>query len=165
MRRVLLFMLALAVSFTFNAALADETDHDHSHDGEAMVDGAFCHIEIPTTDMAASEEFYSGLFGWETFPMMEGYHGFSTPDGFGGALSAMNPVAEESGPVIYIYCTDIDSMLPRIESAGGSTFIGRTPIPGVGWFAWFKDCCGNMLGLFSAVDPPEPMEGFGGAVE
>lgn len=163
MRKFLALVLALAVSFTFSAAFADEQGGDHEH--PSMVDGAFCHIEIPTTDMAASETFYGSLFGWQFEPMMEGYHGYSTPEGFGGAFTAMVSVSADSGPVIYIYCADIDSMLPRIEAAGGSIHIGRTPIPGVGWFSWFKDCCGNTLGLFSAIDPPAAVEGFGGAVE
>jgi predicted enzyme related to lactoylglutathione lyase len=160
MRNILSIMLALAVSFSFSAAIADETGEDHDH--PPMLDGAIVHIEIPTTDMAASEEFYGSLFGWQFEPMMEGYHGFSTPDGVAGAFSSMLAVAAESGPVLYIYCADIDSMLPRVEAAGGSVLIGRTPIPYTGWFAWIKDCCGNSIGLFSAEDVPEGEMGMEG---
>lgn len=143
-----LFTLVLALAVSLNAAFAQDGE-EHG----PMIDGGIVHIEIPTTDMAATEEFYATLFGWESEPMMEGYHGFSTPDGVAGAFSSMIQPSE-NGPVLYIYCADIDSKLPEIEAAGGTVAMGRTPIPGVGWFALFVDTSGNVLGLFSAEDAP-----------
>jgi predicted enzyme related to lactoylglutathione lyase len=45
-------------------------------------------------------------------------------------------------------------MLEQVEAAGGSRFMPRTPIPGMGWFALFNDPQGNVVGLFSLSDPP-----------
>ena len=53
-----------------------------------------------------------------------------------------------SSPVITIDVEAIDDALKQIEDSGGSTVAPRTPIPGMGAFAYFKDSEGNVLGLW-----------------
>jgi predicted enzyme related to lactoylglutathione lyase len=149
--RVHLTVLALLACLQLGLARTAQA-HDDAAGHEP--DGAVVHLEIPATDLAASAAFYGGLFGWETTPMMDGYSTFTSPGGFGGGFTSFAPVAANGGVVLYIYCADIDSKLPEIEAAGGATVEGRSPIPGVGWYALFKDCAGNVIGLFSAEGVP-----------
>jgi hypothetical protein len=51
-------------------------------------------------------------------------------------------------PVITVDVEAIDDSLKQIESEGGTTVTPRTPIPGMGAFAYFKDPEGNVLGLW-----------------
>jgi uncharacterized protein len=45
----------------------------------------------------------------------------------------------------------IDDALKQVEAAGGTTVTPRTPIPGMGAFAYFKDPEGNVLGLWETA--------------
>lgn len=49
---------------------------------------------------------------------------------------------------VNIQVDDIEQVPAKIESAGGSTLIPKQEVPGMGWFAWFKDPEGNVLGLW-----------------
>jgi predicted enzyme related to lactoylglutathione lyase len=55
---------------------------------------------------------------------------------------------ETPGPVITIGVASIDETLKKVEANGGSTVTPRTPIPGMGAFAYFKDSEGNTMGLW-----------------
>ena len=41
----------------------------------------------------------------------------------------------------------IDDVIKQIQDFGGEILQPKMPIPGVGWFAQFKDTEGNTLGL------------------
>lgn len=56
---------------------------------------------------------------------------------------------------IYIQVEDINGHLARIESAGGSTMMPRTEIPGVATYAMFTDPAGNAVGLVEETTPAE----------
>jgi hypothetical protein len=51
-------------------------------------------------------------------------------------------------PVITIEVGEIDESLKKVEASGGSVVTPKTPIPGMGAFAYFKDPEGNTMGLF-----------------
>jgi uncharacterized protein len=63
----------------------------------------------------------------------------------------MERTSDVPAPVITIDVDGIDDALSRIEAAGGSTVTPRTPIPGMGAFAYFKDSEGNVLGLWEST--------------
>lgn len=121
---------------------------------EIPQDGVIVHAELPATDLEQCAEFYGNVFDWQFVPYADNYEVFMTPDpkGIGGGFTTEAPAG--SGAVFYIYCADIDSTLDRIEQAGGTRFMPRTPIPGMGWIALFNDPQGNVVGLFSLTDPP-----------
>ncbi len=54
-------------------------------------------------------------------------------------------------PVITIDVEAIDDALKQVESEGGNTVTPRTPIPGMGAYAYFKDPEGNVLGLWETT--------------
>ncbi len=119
------------------------------------------HFEIPTDDLSRAKTFYGDTFGWqlETMPMGGGDYtiAMTTPMGDDGQRPAepgainggmMQRSAETPSPVITIDVDAIDDTLKQVEAAGGSVVTPRTPIPGMGAFAYFKDTEGNVMGLF-----------------
>ena len=112
------------------------------------------HIEISTHTRQESADFYSKVFGWGMQNHDElNYTSFTTgqPDMGGG----LNPVGEntEAGTVsVYIGTDDIEASLAAIEANGGQTVAPKIEIPGMGWFAEFKDPTGNVLALYKGLE-------------
>ncbi len=112
--------------------------------------GNIVHIEIPTTDMSTSTKFYSALFGWEMNQLKPSYTLFKTPPkGPAGGLDAsLKPM--DGGIIFYIEVEDIDATLLRVAEFGGETITPKTVISEeIGYYAIFKDPCGNRIGLWS----------------
>ena len=122
------------------------------------------HFEIPADDLDRAKNFYGSVFGWElqTMPMGEGeYTSVKTTDVDEQTQLPTEPGAINGGmflrderltsPVITIDVDGIDDALKQIEDDGGSTVQPRTPIPGMGAFAYFKDPEGNVLGLWETT--------------
>ena len=93
-----------------------------SEEGDPVARGDLAHIELSTTELAASRRFYGEVFGWqfEDVPGMDGYALFRTPDGQGGGFIS-GPQAEAPsavGPLLHLEVADIDATLARIASLG-----------------------------------------------
>jgi predicted enzyme related to lactoylglutathione lyase len=122
------------------------------------------HFEIPADDVARAKSFYGSVFDWDlnTMQMEEGEYTIATttpvddsmmptePGGINGGLMERSDLTPS--PVITIDVDDIDRSLKDVEAAGGSTVTPRTPIPGMGAFAYFKDPEGNVMGLWETSD-------------
>lgn len=112
------------------------------------------HIEIPAADVSGAAQFYEKLFGWKMEHAAEfDYTMWSDGAGYGGGfnkVSEENPVGEV---LVYIHSDDIDADLKHVEKLGGSVVRPKTDIPGVGWFALFKDPTGNTLALYTSQNP------------
>jgi predicted enzyme related to lactoylglutathione lyase len=114
------------------------------------------HVEIPTQDPEASNQFYSELFGWthKFFPELD-YHRFYTDEGPGGGYVGLDSVfAKEAGHEshqvrISVLTDDIEGTLAKAEKLGAKTVKPRTEIPDMGWYAIFADPEGNYIGLFT----------------
>lgn len=119
------------------------------------------HFEIPVDDNARAKEFYGSVFEWELNDAdMGGGVTYTTattvpvddkmmptaPGAINGGM--MKRSADQSSPIITISVDAIDDSLKKIEAGGGSTITPRTPIPGMGAFAYFKDSEGNTMGLW-----------------
>ena len=126
--------------------------------------GKVVHFEIPADNLDRAKNFYGSIFGWElqTMPMGEGeYTSVMTTDVNEQTRMPLEPGAinggmmerteQVSGPVITIDVDGIDDALKKVESEGGSIVTPRTPIPGMGAFAYFKDPEGNVLGLWETT--------------
>jgi predicted enzyme related to lactoylglutathione lyase len=116
-----------------------------------------CHFEIPVDDLKRAETFYSELFGWKitpfapddismvhTVPIDE--KGTPTVPGVNGMLikkrNPQHPFAN------YINVESVDEYLAKVVTLGGEMAMPKTPVPGMGYFAYFKDPEGNVLGLW-----------------
>ncbi len=114
------------------------------------------HFEIPIDDPGRAGPFYRDAFGWTVTPFGdEGYWTLTTgePPGIGaeGALTARESAPE--GVLVYVGVDDITQTLAKVRDAGGTVERDREEIPGIGYWALFRDPEGNLLGLFET--PPE----------
>jgi predicted enzyme related to lactoylglutathione lyase len=122
------------------------------------------HFEIPADDVDRAKNFYGSVFGWDLQTMqMEGgeYTSVRTtavdeqtqmptePGAINGGM--MQRTDTTPTPVITIDVESIDEALRQVESEGGATVLARTPIPGMGAYAYFKDPEGNVLGLWETT--------------
>ena len=119
------------------------------------------HFEIPADDVDRAKDFYGSVFGWQlqtmqmeggdytiamTTPIDEQSQMPTEPGAINGGL--MQRADHTPSPVITIGVEAIDDALGQIEGRGGSVVTPRTPIPGMGAFAYFKDPEGNVMGLW-----------------
>jgi hypothetical protein len=120
------------------------------------------HFEIPADDEARAREFYRGVFGWQlqempdlqytilmTTPVDQQTQLPTEPGAINGGL--MKRSSDTPSPVLTVDVESIDDSLKQIEAGGGSTVKGRTEIPGMGAFAYFKDPEGNVMGLWETA--------------
>jgi uncharacterized protein len=117
-----------------------------------MANHPIVHIEIPTIVSKDSAEFYAKTFDWKLEHASEvDYWMFSAEGGPGGGFIGVGSEADAhiNEPVVYIGTDDIDASLAAVEANGGKTVMGKTEIPGTGWFAYFSDPAGNRMALFT----------------
>ncbi|MFH5878442.1 VOC family protein [Arthrobacter sp. NA-172] len=127
------------------------------------------HFEIPADDQERANSFYQGAFGWMLNPMqgMDYTLAITTPSdektGMPSAPGAINgalfPRTEDlKTPIITVDVESIDSALAEIERLGGSVVKPKDAIPGMGFYAYFKDTEGNVLGLWENLPAGGPAE-------
>ncbi len=111
--------------------------------------GKICYLEIPATDIARSEEFYTSVFGWKTRTRGDGSIAFD--DGVGevsGTWVKGRPASSgKPGLLIYIMVDDAAATVESVIANGGEVVqpIGADS-PEI--TARFRDPGGNILGLY-----------------
>jgi uncharacterized protein len=110
------------------------------------------HIEFSSRDLTESEKFYSEAFGWKTQAIPElDYAMFQAPGGPGGGFTRIGDQVAPGATLVYIQTHDIEASLAKIESLDGRLVQPKTQIPGVGWFALFRDPSENLVALFTGL--------------
>lgn len=110
--------------------------------------------DIPVTDIKRAREFYAAVTGAPVMPMPGSEDSIAllmSPDGTGGISADLYVGGTPSKDGVTVYLNtwgDLDSMLERVEDAGGSIlqekqFMGDM----VGWIAFIEDTEGNRIGL------------------
>ena len=112
------------------------------------------HVEIPAANVEAAGRFYQDLFGWKIqhVPEMD-YTMWEAGDGSGGGfppVSAENPAGQV---LVYIDSDDIDADLKKVVTLGGKVLREKTEFPGTGWFGVFADLTGNVIALYTSMNP------------
>ena len=118
------------------------------------------HFEIPADDQDRARQFYAAAFQWRldvlpelqytnvvTTPVDEQTQQPLEPGAINGGLFQRE--GDLTHPILTVDVDDIDRELERIGSSGGSVVQARTAIPGMGYFAYFRDTEGNVLGLWT----------------
>jgi predicted enzyme related to lactoylglutathione lyase len=121
--------------------------------------GGVVHFEIPADDQERARKFYQDAFGWKINPLPElNYNTVTTtptdeatgrpnePGAINGGL--MGRAGELTTPVITVDVPDIDAALKTVEQLGGSVVTPKDTVPDQGFFAYFKDTEGNVMGLW-----------------
>ena len=106
------------------------------------------YVELGSTDLPASTDFYGRAFGWSCNDYGPTYAGIQNPDGDGeiGGISSDAPVGS-SGPLVLIESEDLDASLASVIAAGGTIVVEPFEYPGGRRFQ-FTDPSGNQLGVF-----------------
>jgi predicted enzyme related to lactoylglutathione lyase len=110
--------------------------------------GKICYIEIPTTDIPRSAQFYSAVFGWKTRQRGDGAIAFD--DGTGevsGTWVLGRPPSAQPGLLIYVMVDSVKKTIEKVVATGGEIVqpIG-TDAPEI--TARFRDPGGNVIGLY-----------------
>jgi hypothetical protein len=112
------------------------------------------HVEIPALNVESAAGFYRDLFGWKTDHMPEmNYTMWEAGDGSRGGFPGVSADSPAGQVLIYIDSDDIQSDLAKIAKLGGTVLHPKTEIPGMGWFATFQDPTGNVIGLYTSMNP------------
>lgn len=113
------------------------------------------HFEIPAENPERAAAFYKKAFGWkiEKWPGPMEYWMVNTGDsgapGINGGLMRKGDVTSTTNT---IDVESVEKAVAAIASAGGKEVTPKTPIPGVGYFAYCLDTEGNLFGVMQA-DP------------
>jgi len=112
------------------------------------------HVEIPATDVEAAGKFYQELFGWklEHVPEMD-YTLWEAGDGTGGGFPAVSDETPAGKVLVYIHSDDIEADLRKVEKLGGAVIHPKAEIPQTGWYGLFQDPTGNVLALYTSMNP------------
>lgn len=127
--------------------------------------GGLIWTELYTPDIDAAAGFYDAVFGWKTITQpFEGgsytmvYPGEGTPDDMFGGLWPIDqdPVEQEAGVywMPYFHVTDIDAVVEKARTTGGTVRAERMDLAGVGAFAKLADPYGARFALMQ----PEPQQ-------
>lgn len=115
-------------------------------------------FEIPTDDLDRAQKFYETVlaqplqrekFGGSDLAVLRG----GGKPNSSGALIAMEECRPSvQGSIVYISVDNLSPVLARVQAHGGDMLVPRTALPeGMGYFAQFRDCEGNRVGLWSPV--------------
>jgi uncharacterized protein len=113
-------------------------------------------FEIPATDFARAIRFYETIFGQSlihdaSWPKLAIFP-YEKP-GISGAIAhrdGRNPTGD--GVIIYLNCDGkFDTVLNRVEAAGGAIVEKKSHLPNIGWIAQIRDSEGNRIGLHAAA--------------
>jgi len=110
------------------------------------------HFELNAEDPLRAKSFYEKVFDWkiEKSEMPMDYWmitaGPEDEPGISGGLQKRENASDEV--FNYIGVPSVEEFLKKIEENGGEILTPKSPIPGIGYYAFFKDTEGNRLGIF-----------------
>jgi uncharacterized protein len=117
-----------------------------------LANGKICYIEIPTTDIARSADFYKRVFGWRSRQRGDGHTAFDDTTGeVSGTWVLGRSPATEPGLLVYIMVDSVAATLDVIVADGGKIV---QPIDAPEITARFRDPSGNVIGLYQ--EPARP---------
>ena len=110
--------------------------------------GKICYIEMPSTEIARSADFYQRVFGWKIRKRGDGSTAFD--DGVGevsGTWIEGRPPQGSPGLLVYIMVDSVAATIEKIVAQGGEIVqpIGADA-PEI--TARFRDPAGNLIGLY-----------------
>jgi len=108
-----------------------------------------CHIEIPCDNFERVKKFYGEIFGW-TFTDAGEYLLFKCNDS-AYTIAGTFFISKERYSFVpfHLNVDHIQSLLDKIKTSGGSIDKEKFEMAHIGFFAYFKDCEGNTLSLYS----------------
>ena len=115
-------------------------------------------FEIPTDDLDRAQRFYETILDTSVRRERMGhvelavFPGGGKPHATGALIRMAECEPSVQGSTVYLSLADIRPVLERVDAHGADVFVPRTELPdGLGFFAQFRDCEGNRVGLWSPV--------------
>lgn len=142
----------LEFGYTF-AAMANIDKHNP---------GAFCWIELGTTDQAAAKQFYGSLFGWSVNDMPmgpgEAYTIFRLQGRDAAAAYTLRPDQKAMGVppnwMPYVAVKSADDTAKRVGELGGKVLMGAFDVGPIGRMAVIQDPTGAVICVWQAKEHP-----------
>ena len=114
-------------------------------------------FEIPARDIERAQRFYETLLATplKREPMGEqtlAIFPYTQGEGVGGCLISgpQVPPPSREGTLVYLPAApDLDTVLARVQAAGGRIATPKVTLPDLGVFAHVEDSEGNRVGLFA----------------
>jgi uncharacterized protein len=117
---------------------------------ERAMSNPFCHVELNTTDLKKSKDFYSKLFDWKLEDMPDGnYTMIKVGEGTGGGMMKHPIPGAPSFWLSYVLVDDIQGSTKKAKSLGASVMKDVTEIPGYGRFSVLADPTGAHFALWN----------------
>jgi hypothetical protein len=108
--------------------------------------GRIDYCELAGTNVAAMKRFYESAFGWSFTDYGPTYAAF-TESGLDGGIQG-DPQEASATPLVILYADDLEAMLSKVTSAGGTISREIFAFPGGKRFH-FRDPSGNELAVWS----------------
>jgi predicted enzyme related to lactoylglutathione lyase len=127
------------------------------------MDHTVVHFEIPADNPERATKFYHELFGWE----IQKWASDAGPEYWmvstvptdakdqparggvnGGVMRRQHP---GHTPVNYISVESVDEYAKKARPLGAQDVMPKTPVKGMGWFAWLRDTEGNVFGIWETT--------------
>ena len=110
--------------------------------------GKICYIEMPTTDIARSADFYKKVFGWNLRKRGDGATAFDDTTGeVSGAWVRGRPPASAPGLLFYIMVDSVEAAVKAVIANGGE-IVQPIGVDAPEITARFRDPGGNVIGLY-----------------
>ena len=113
-----------------------------------MANGKICYVEMPTTDIRRSADFYAKVFGWNVRTRGDGSTAFDDTTGqVSGSWVVGRPPSGQPGLLLYIMMDSVSAAIEAVVANGGELVqpIGADA-PEI--TARFRDPGGNIIGLY-----------------
>ena len=117
----------------------------------------FVHVELMSTDVNRSKEFYGKLFDWKMQDMPNPATGTYTlinvGEGTDGGMMKNPMPGAPSSWMAYVLVDDVKAATSKAKSLGANVMKDVNEVPNMGWFSIITDPTGAMLGLWQAKVP------------
>lgn len=111
------------------------------------VNGKICYLEIPTTDIPRSVDFYTKVFGWKTRKRGDGATAFDDGVEVSGSWVTGRTPSPSPGLLLYVMVDSVRKSIESIEAHGGR-IVQELGVDAPEKTARFADPDGNVLGLY-----------------
>ena len=118
---------------------------------ERYDDGVPSWVDLGSTDLAKSREFYGGLFGWNCPEGPPEAGGYSVCDLGGKTVAGLGPQMNPAMPPVwmtYVNVDDADDTVAKVAANGGTVFMPPMDVMEAGRMAVFADPVGAVIGLW-----------------
>ncbi|CAN5778697.1 VOC family protein [soil metagenome] len=108
------------------------------------------HFEFHSTDTAATNRFFSDVFGWSmaAFPGGSGYWMATTGAAEPGIDGGIMPSRDgQQRTVNTIEVDSVDRVAEVVKAAGGKICVEKMAIPGIGYLMYATDPTGVLFGF------------------